>query len=107
MAFTDLQDYIQKLEAAGQLKRIEAEVDAALEITEIADRMVKQGGPALLFERVKGSPYPLAINLFGTRDRVCFAFGVESFDEIARRVMSLIPAAMPGTLMDKMKLRGA
>ena len=104
MAFTDLQDYIQKLDAAGQLKRIAAEVDAALEITEIADRMVKQGGPALLFEHVKNSPYPLAINLFGTRDRACFAFGVESFDEIARRVMSFIPTAMPGTLMDKMKL---
>ena len=104
MAFTDLHDYIQKLDAAGQLKRVPAEVDAELEITEIADRMVKLGGPALLFEHVKNSPYPLAINLFGTLERACFAFGVEGFDEIARRVMSFIPTAMPGTLMDKMKL---
>lgn len=104
MAYTDLQDYLRALEAAGQLRRVAAEVDAKLEITEIADRLVKSGGPALLFEAVKGSPYPLAINLFGTLERACLALGVSRFDDIARRIMSLIPTAVPGTLTGKMKL---
>jgi 4-hydroxy-3-polyprenylbenzoate decarboxylase len=104
MAFTDLQDYIKQLEAAGDLRRVAAEVDAELEITEIADRLVKQGGPALLFERVKDSPYPLAINLFGTLQRTCCALGVTRLDDIAARIESFIPRAAPDTLVDKMKL---
>ena len=104
MPFTDLQDFIRQLASSGRLSRVSAEVDPELEITEIADRMVKQGGAALVFEHVKGSPYPLAINLFGSQDRACFALDVDSFDDIARRVSSFIPTAAPETLLDKMKL---
>ncbi len=103
MAFQDLQNYIEALEARSELKRISVPVDPVLEITEIADRMVKSGGPALLFEQAKGSPYPVAINLFGTPDRACFALGVHSFDEIAARIVELIPQAPPDSLFDKMK----
>ncbi|HQO66415.1 MAG TPA: UbiD family decarboxylase, partial [Spirochaetales bacterium] len=64
MAYDDLQDYMAALESKGMLRRVGVEVDPELEITEIADRVMRQpgGGPALLFEKVKGSPYPLLIN---------------------------------------------
>ena len=74
MEYKDLREYISSLDSAKDLKIIEAEVDPILEITEIADRIIKSGGPALLFNNVKGSPYPLAINLFGTYERTCSAF---------------------------------
>jgi len=74
-SFSDLQAYIQYLESIGDLKRIKAEVDPILEITEVYSRVVKERGPALIFENVKGSPFPLAINLFGTEERVELALG--------------------------------
>ncbi|MEI6125113.1 MAG: menaquinone biosynthesis decarboxylase [Pseudomonadota bacterium] len=104
MAFKDLQQYIGELESRQELQRIRAEVDSLLEITEIADRMVKTGGPALFFENVKGSPYPVAINLFGTLERTCFALGVNRLDEIAERIMSFIPQLPLSSFMDKVKL---
>ena len=70
MAYTDLRDFIQALEQAGELKRIPFEVDPHLEITEFADRAVKQGGPALLFEKPKGSQVPLLINAFASAKRM-------------------------------------
>ena len=66
MAFKDLQDFIRHLDEKGLLKRIHTEVDSVLEITEIADRVSKKYGPALLFEKVKDSPYPVLINAMGT-----------------------------------------
>ncbi|MCF6281255.1 MAG: 4-hydroxy-3-polyprenylbenzoate decarboxylase [Candidatus Polarisedimenticolaceae bacterium] len=78
MQYRDLRDFIQQLEKRGELKRISMEVDPVLEITEIADRTLRAGGPALLFEKVKGSPYPLLANLFGTPDRVALGMGEES-----------------------------
>jgi 4-hydroxy-3-polyprenylbenzoate decarboxylase len=73
--FSDLQEYIQYLEAIGDLKRIKTEVDPILEVTEIYSRVIKERGPALIFENVKGSSFPLAINLFGTEERVELALG--------------------------------
>ncbi|BDG15513.1 menaquinone biosynthesis decarboxylase [Thermus brockianus] len=70
-------------------------MSAELEITEIADRMVKGGGPALLFERVLGKDFPVAIGLFGTRERTAFALGVEDLDELAQKVEALL-ALNPG-----------
>jgi 4-hydroxy-3-polyprenylbenzoate decarboxylase len=72
----DLRDWIALLEREGELVRVAAEVDPDLEITEIVDRTVKAGGPALLFERPKGSRHPLLINQFGTERRMCLAFDV-------------------------------
>ena len=74
---SDLREWIALLEREGELVRIAVEVDPDLEITEITDRVVKSGGPALLFESVKGSRHPLLINQFGTEQRMCLAFGVE------------------------------
>jgi 4-hydroxy-3-polyprenylbenzoate decarboxylase len=75
MAFSDLRDYLAALEKAGELKRVAAEVSPVLEITEIADRVVKRQGPALLFGSVSGSRMPAAINLFGSQARVQRALG--------------------------------
>ena len=78
MQYADLRDFIAQLEARGELRRIRAEVDPYLEITEICDRTLRAGGPALLFERPKGSEIPLLGNLFGTPNRVAMGMGEES-----------------------------
>ncbi len=70
MAYDDLRSLLRALEREGDLKRIKAEVDPYLEVGEIVDRVQKSGGPALLFENVKGSAMPLAMNVFGTDRRL-------------------------------------
>ncbi|MCP4378234.1 MAG: UbiD family decarboxylase, partial [bacterium] len=75
MSFVDLRSFLSHLEAGGQLARITAEVDSDQEITIIQHRVLSAGGPALLFENVKGSPYRLVSNLFGTPERVRSVFG--------------------------------
>lgn len=82
MKYKDLRDFIDQLEKTGQLKRIQTEVDPYLEITEICDRTLRAQGPALLFEKVKGSEYPLLGNLFGTVDRVAHGMGEDSVDAL-------------------------
>src|SRR5262249_27215114 len=77
MPFADLQQFVQFLEKTGRLKRIRAEVDPELEVTEITQRVLRENGPALLFERPRGSSVPLVMNLFGTMDRVRAALGRE------------------------------
>ena len=103
---TDLRGFLAALEKAGDLTRITAEVDPVLEITEIADRVVKAGGPALLFERPKGSSIPVLINLFGTERRMARALGVEKLDDIAHRLQELIATfeTKPAGVLDKLKL---
>jgi len=83
--------------------RVSAEVDPDLEITEIVDRTVKAGGPALLFERPKGARHALLINQFGTERRMCLAFGVERLDEVARRVSDVLEMQPPTGLMEKVR----
>jgi 4-hydroxy-3-polyprenylbenzoate decarboxylase len=78
MKYADLRDFIAQLEERGELRRIRTEVDPCLEITEICDRTLRAGGPALLFERPKGSDMPLLGNLFGTPRRVALGMGEES-----------------------------
>ncbi|MGD8912958.1 MAG: 4-hydroxy-3-polyprenylbenzoate decarboxylase [Candidatus Thiodiazotropha sp.] len=82
MKYKDLRDFIHQLESRGDLKRIHTEVDPKLEITEICDRTLRRGGPALLFEKVKGSPYPLLGNLFGTPQRVAMGMGEEQVEAL-------------------------
>ena len=83
---SDLRDWIALLEREGELVRVGAEVDPHLEVTEVVDRVVKAGGPALLFERPTGSDHPLLVNQFGTERRMCLAFGVASLDDVAARL---------------------
>src|SRR5438093_9635809 len=77
MPFADLQEFVRYLEQKGQRKRVRAEVDPELEVTEITQRVLREQGPALLFERPKGSSTPLLMNLFGTMERVRAALGRE------------------------------
>jgi len=99
----DLREWIALLEREGELRRITAEADPDLEITEIVDRVVKAGGPALLFENPKGSKHPLLINQFGTEKRMCMAFGVESLDDIAGRLSEILEMQPPETLREKVR----
>jgi 4-hydroxy-3-polyprenylbenzoate decarboxylase len=78
----DLRDFIKLLETRGQLRRIPALVDPELEIAEISNRMLQSGGPALLFENVKGSPHPVFVNSLGTVERVCWAMNMEQPEEL-------------------------
>ena len=78
MKYKDLRDFIRQLEQRGELKRITQEVDPHLEITEICDRTLRAGGPALLFENPKGHSIPVLANLFGTPERVAFGMGADS-----------------------------
>ena len=103
MPAPDLQTFAAELEQRGWLKRVTVEVDPELEITEIADRVTKAGGPALLFENVRGHQMPLLINTFGTKERMCLALGCEDFDEVARKVQTLVKPEMPVTLAAKIK----
>jgi 4-hydroxy-3-polyprenylbenzoate decarboxylase len=99
----DLRDWIALLEREGELVRVAAEVDPDLEITEIVDRTVKAGGPALLFENPKGAQHPLLINQFGTERRMCLAFGVEHLDDVARKVSDILEMQPPSGLLDKVR----
>ncbi len=103
MALQDLREWISLLEREGELVRVAAEVDPDLEITEIVDRTVKAGGPALLFERPKGASHPLLINQFGTERRMCLAFGVERLDDVGRKVGEVLEMQPPAGLMDKVR----
>lgn len=82
MKYTDLRDFIAQLEARGELKRISAEIDPYLEMTEICDRTLRAGGPALLFENPKGYTTPVLGNLFGTAERVAMGMGEDSVEAL-------------------------
>ena len=103
---SDLREWIALLEQEGELVRISAEVDPDLEITEIVDRVVKAGGPALLFENPKGAAHPLLINQFGTEKRMCLAFGVEKLDDLADKLGEILELQPPQGLVDKVRSLG-
>src|SRR6185312_5921940 len=100
MPIQDLREWIALLEREGELVRVAAEVDPDLEITEIVDRTVRAGGPALLFENPKGAQHPLLINQFGTERRMCLAFGVERLDDIGARVADVLEMQPPEGLLE-------
>ncbi len=110
MAYRDLREWIARLDKSGELKRIKVEVDPLLEMAEIADRAVKmnggKGGPALLFENVKGYPgATVLMNQFGSEAKMKLALECDSLDTIAARISTLLKPPMPtGGLMDKLKL---
>ena len=107
MAYRDLRDWISALERAGELRRIHVEVDPILEITEITDRVSKSsdGGPALLFENVKGyRGWQVLINQFGSARRMRLALGVDSLDEIASRIHQFLDVKSPEGLLEKIKM---
>jgi 4-hydroxy-3-polyprenylbenzoate decarboxylase len=106
MPYYSLADFVQDLERKGELKRITHPVKVELEITEIADRVMKSGGPALLFENVVGKQVPVLINAFGSAQRMALALGVADIEEIAREIQKLIQTKPPKSLRDKLNLLG-
>jgi 4-hydroxy-3-polyprenylbenzoate decarboxylase len=113
LAYNDLREWITALDRAGELKRIRTEVDPVLEITEITDRVSKgaakkygrPGGPALLFENVKGANgAPVLINQFGSERRMQMALDVEKLDEIAERIRQLLNMKSPEGFLEKLKM---
>ena len=109
MAVADLREFIARLEARGELRRVTTPVSRDLEISEITDRVSK--GPAaenkaLLFERVEGSDMPVLINTFGSARRMAWALGTEDLDELSGRVEKLLDLKMPGTFFEKLKKLG-
>ena len=97
--YSNLQSFITELEKRGELLRIKESVSSDLEVTEIADRMVKGGGPALLFENVAGKDFPLVIGLYGTRERMALALGAQSLDAIGERIRDLTEVKLGGGLL--------
>jgi 4-hydroxy-3-polyprenylbenzoate decarboxylase len=104
MPFEDLREFIRALEKQGELKRVTLEVDPYLEITEFADRAVKNNGPALLFEKPKGSRVPLLINAFASMRRMQIALGVDDIEMVAQRIAGFLEMQKPEGLLDKLKL---
>jgi 4-hydroxy-3-polyprenylbenzoate decarboxylase len=112
LAYTDLRDWIKTLEKSGELKRITIEVDPNLEMAEIADRAAKSGrgtpkagGPALLFENVKGHPgATVLMNQFGSERRMRLALETDSLDDIANRIRTFLKPQTPASFMDRMKM---
>src|SRR5664280_970916 len=112
MAFDSFRDFVNALDKTGELKRISQPVATELEITEIADREMKSpnGGKALLVEKptVNGqiSPFPVAINTMGSHKRMALSLGVNSVDEVAAELGSLMKAKPPTSFREAIKLLG-
>ena len=105
MKYKDIREFISFLESKGELKRIKTPVSCELEISEICDRVVKRGGPALLFENVEGYEIPVLINMYGTEQRMAWALGVEKIDDLVDRVQALLGLMRgpPEGVMEKLR----
>ena len=119
MGYADLREFVRRLEKEGELRRVRAEVDPVLEITEVVQRLRQLAmeapsghiapnpnalGPALLFEKPKGSRYPLLINAFGSVRRMELAFEVEDLGQVAARIRGFLDMQTPQGLLDKLKM---
>ena len=108
MKYKNLRDFISFLESKGELRRITTPVSWDLEITEICDRVVKSGGPALLFENVEGSDIPVFINMYGSEQRMAWALGAEKLDDLVDRISELLGLMQgpPQGVMEKIRTLG-
>ena len=109
MTYDSLQDFVAELERGGELVRVPAPVDVELEIAEIADRCVKSGGPALLFEQPVAPggerfDMPVLINAYASGRRMNLALGVESLEAVAGEVAELLEIKPPEGIIEKVKM---
>src|SRR5258707_125950 len=106
MPYDSFQDFLHRLERKNELQHISQPVDPVLEISEVADRVMKSpnGGKALVFDSPVGHEMPVAINTFGSRKRMCMALGVGDFEEIATEIEDLIKPEVPTGFVDKVKM---
>ena len=107
VGFRDLSAFLADLESRGELVRIRERVSPRLEIAEIADRAVKSGGPALLFENVDGSTMPVAINLFASHERMLRALEISSYREWEERLEFFLDPNPPEGIVGKQFEHGA
>ncbi len=103
MAYKDLREFISVLEQRALLKRVPVEVDPELEIAEINDRVVKAGGPALLFEKPRGAAFPCVVNLFGSFERMRLALEVDDLDDIGKEILEFLEPEIPTNIIQKLK----
>jgi len=108
MAYPSFQAFLRRLDESGELRHIAEPVSPCLEITEIADRVMKRpdGGPALVFDRPTGYDIPVAINAFGSRKRMSWALGVEDYEEVAAEIADLLRPEVPDSVSGKLRLLG-
>ncbi len=108
MKFRDIREFIAFLEQRGELRRISTPVDPRLEITEIADRVIKSGGPALLFENPQGYDIPVLINTFGSDSRMAWALGLDNLEAVAGRVQGILDLVQgpPEGIANKLRTLG-
>src|SRR5262249_16442682 len=104
MAQKSLADFLEDLSTSGQLARVEAEVDTQLEVAAITRRVAKHGGPALLFDRVRGQSMAVGPNLLGPSEPICGALDMASLDEIAARAEALVRDNTPQNWFDRLKI---
>jgi 4-hydroxy-3-polyprenylbenzoate decarboxylase len=102
MPFASLEAFVAALRRAGELAEVRAQVDPRLEIAEITDRVVKAGGPALLFTNVAGSRYPVLTNQFGSERRMALGLGARSLDDVANRVRNAIALGFPHSFDERL-----
>lgn len=105
MPHDNLPEFLARLQDDGELRRVAVEVDPYLEVTEIVDRICKRpnGGPALFFEHLRGSPLPLVVNLFGNQRRICSALELKTFDELEARLNSAMHPEVQDGWFQKLK----
>src|SRR6185312_14873391 len=104
MAWDGMGAFVRALEQRAELVRVRRRVDPHLEVAAIADRVMKSGGPALLFEDVGGARFPLLINAYGSRRRMSMALGVEDLEEHARAIADLVHTKAPSSARDLAQL---
>jgi len=104
LVIDDLKGFISLLESKGELVRVREKVSYNLEIAEITDRVSKSNGPALFFENVENSDFPVVTNLFGSYKRMAWALGVEEIEDVPKRIEKLLSQKPPETLLDKIKM---
>src|SRR5512140_2631293 len=102
--YRERREFVKALESDGDLLRVKEEVDPKLDSTEILDRAVKEGGPAVLFEKVKGYSVPVLGNVMGTHRRMLKALGISSYDEVDQRINAFFDVKQPQGLLDKIKM---
>ncbi len=103
MGFRRLADFLERLDQAGELARVESEVLPVLETAEIVRRTAFRGGPALCFGSIRGSGIPLVANLLGTESRICLALGIDTIDEVAARLEGLVHPEQPEGWFERLK----
>ena len=104
MPYKDLQDFLKHLDKNGEIKRIDAELDPYLEIAEVTDRVCKKFGPALLFQKVKGSRFPVLTNMYGSYARMNMALDSENLDALGERIHEYLEIERPDGIIKKLQM---